>query len=274
MLSTLLAINWEPELRGILIVIIAVVVLPGSIYMILATNMGGRLGFLVALAGLAGWMFIMGAVWWSYGKGLLGSDPSWKPMNSQTILSDPLAINSVGILDKNVTVADGATPQAIADQFSGELVASNWESLDPSLPSFQQAAAAAGVMLEENGSLPAGGYKVVNVFNKGGERYPSFFDDKVDFLAFMHKPHYALVEVVPLVTQREEPGRAPASAIVDTARNHEYVYMIRDLGNKRQPAGMITIGSLLVFLVLCWLLHTRDRRVVANRSAKALPQKA
>ena len=48
-MSALLAIGWKPELRGILIVIIAVVVLCGSIYLILATNLGARLGFLVAL---------------------------------------------------------------------------------------------------------------------------------------------------------------------------------------------------------------------------------
>ena len=56
LVANLLAIAWEPELRGILIVIIAVVVLCGSIYMILATNLGARLGFLVALAGLTGWL--------------------------------------------------------------------------------------------------------------------------------------------------------------------------------------------------------------------------
>ena len=37
---SLLAIGWEPELRGLLTVIMGVVVLMGSIYMILATNIG------------------------------------------------------------------------------------------------------------------------------------------------------------------------------------------------------------------------------------------
>ncbi len=59
-MSALLAVNWEWELRGTLIVIISVGVLCGSLYLILGTNLGARLGFLVALAGLAGWMFLMG----------------------------------------------------------------------------------------------------------------------------------------------------------------------------------------------------------------------
>ena len=48
LLASVLAIGWEPELRGILIVIIAVAVLNGSIYLLLGTNLGARLGFLVA----------------------------------------------------------------------------------------------------------------------------------------------------------------------------------------------------------------------------------
>ena len=69
-LATVLAINWSPELRGILIVIIAVTVLMGSVYMILGTNLGARLGFIVALTGLAGWMLLMGILWSMYGIGI------------------------------------------------------------------------------------------------------------------------------------------------------------------------------------------------------------
>ncbi len=38
----------------------------GSIYLLLATNLGGRLGFLVALTGLFGWMIIHSMIWWIY----------------------------------------------------------------------------------------------------------------------------------------------------------------------------------------------------------------
>ncbi len=76
MLSTLLAVGWEPEIRGALVVIIGAVALMGSVYLILGTNMGARLGLLVALAGLFGWMATMGAVWWTYGIGLQGRQPT------------------------------------------------------------------------------------------------------------------------------------------------------------------------------------------------------
>jgi hypothetical protein len=115
---------------------------------------------------------------------------------------------------------------------------------------------------------------VVSVYDKGGARHPVFLDGRLDQLAFWHDAHYALVEIAPLVPQRTEPGRAPARAVIDTTRPHEYVYMIRDLGYKRRPAAIICISSLIIFLLLCWLLHRRDRVVADNRSAKALPAKA
>jgi len=273
-MSTLLAIGWMPELRGILTVIIAVFALCGSIYLILGTNLGARLGFLVVLSALAGWMFIMGAIWWTYGKGLLGDEPSWQPVAGRTVLQDPAALSNGGPLEATVVVPADAAPAEVAAVVSEQLQAEGWGQLDPSLPAFQQAGSAATVLIEATGAFKAGEFQVANVYTTGGEAYPSFLDGKIDFLAFKHEPYYAVVEVVPLVEQRTEPGRAPARPIVDTSQPHQYVYMIRDLGSKRQPAAYITIGSLIVFLMLCYLLHIRDRRVLENRSAKALPAKA
>ena len=271
-MSALLAIGWEPELRGILIVIISVGVLCGSIYLILGTNMGARLGFLVALAGLAGWMFIMGAVWWTYGKGLLGPDASWQAVGNNTVIREPGLLSDVGVVGAPIEVA-GTSPTSDAAEVSEQLQADGWLKLDSALPSYQQAGSAGTVLMEESGAYAAGEFVVVSVYDKGGERWPILWDGKIDFLAFFHDPHYSLVEVAPLVPQRTEPGRAPARAVIDTSRPHEYVYMIRDLGSKRVPAAIITISSLIIFLLLCWMLHTRDRRVEENRSAKALPAK-
>ncbi len=269
-MSAVLAIGWQPELRGILITIIALVTFCGSCYFLLSTNLGARLGFLVAFAALAGWMFLMGATWWSYGKGLLGPDASWSPISGRTVLTAGTIGNS-GALDAPVVVDGSADPTTAASAVDGQFVKEGWKKLDSSVPSYQQAGAAASVMIEEAGALNNGEFQVVNVFDKGGQRSPQLFDGKLDFLAFFHKPHYSVVEVAPLVKQRDEPGRAPAKPEIDTTRDHQYIYMIRDLGAKRKPAGFITVGSLAVFLMLCYLLHTRDRKVLANRAAKALP---
>ena len=110
----LLAINWEPELRGILIVIIAVSVLMGSIYLIIGSNMGARLGFMVLLAALAGWMFIMGSIWWSYGQGLKGTDPSWQPVAHQTVLRNPGVLEEVGVITSSLETTGDHSADALA----------------------------------------------------------------------------------------------------------------------------------------------------------------
>ena len=64
-LSSMFAgIAWDPHIRGALAVMVGVAVLCGSIYLLLGTNLGARLGLLVALAGLAGWLVIITLIWW------------------------------------------------------------------------------------------------------------------------------------------------------------------------------------------------------------------
>lgn len=77
-LNLIAGLGWEPEIRGALTVALASAVLMGSIWMILVTNTGIRLGSLIALAGFFGWMMIMGVIWWIYGIGYVGSLPSWE----------------------------------------------------------------------------------------------------------------------------------------------------------------------------------------------------
>ena len=200
--AAMLAINWFPEIKGILIVTVAVVVFMGSIYLILATNMGARLGFLVALAAIAGWFFLMGCVWWTYGKGFLGPAASWKPVANVSVLQD--------------------TDRAVRRQRSERVASrrppgprSRWPTRSPSTSSTRAGTSCCRRSRRTSrparrrrpcwrrpGAFDAGEFQVVNVFEKGGERSPTFFGGSVDFLAFWHKPHYALVEVAPLVPQR------------------------------------------------------------------------
>ncbi len=261
----LIAIGWEPELRGLLTVIIGTVILCGSVYMIMATNMGSRLAFLVALTGLAGWMVLMGLVWWIYGIGLRGNDPTWQPVAGATVLQDTDALRSGGALEVLPDIPDDATfdeeAELVADQFLEE----GYVVLDPASPAFGQAQASASVFFEEEEAFAAGQYAVTRVFDIGGERWPKI-GDSLDFVAFRHDPHYVVVEGRPFVQVREEAGRAPVSPQVDETRQAQYVYMIRDLGTRRQPAVVLTIGGGAIFLALCYLLHRRERILEENLS--------
>jgi hypothetical protein len=267
--ANLLAINWEPEIRGVLITVISISLFCGSIYLLLATNLGARLGFLVALTGLMGWMTLLGIIWMIYGIGLKGPDPSWQSVPGRTVLQDNDALFQAGVFDSRVDIPPDASFPEQADLVADEFHREGWTQLSEDDPSFSQASAAAGEFLEETGAFAAGEFQAQRVFDVGGERYPMIGD--FDLLAFFHKPHYAVVEVAPLVPVRTEPGRAPPPATVDDARQRQYVYMIRDLGARRQPAFVLTIGAGLIFLTGCWLLHRRERLVTENRSREVVP---
>jgi hypothetical protein len=268
MLSALLAVSWEPEIRGWIIVIISVVVLMGSTYLILGTNLGARLGFLVALTGLAGWMMSMAIIWAIYGIGLKGPEPTWHPSEPITIVRDGSLLNRTEIVEGSSDLK-GLSSADAAKKISDQLVAEGWESLAESNPQRGQAVASADEIIQnEAKEFAAGEYVAVAVYDKGGERFPKL-GDSLDFLAFKHKPRYAIVEIAALVPQRAEPGRAPARAQIDEAQPHRYVVMIRDLGAKRRPAFLIGFGSGLIFFLLCWLLHRREALLRKNLALKS-----
>jgi hypothetical protein len=50
--------------------------------------------------------------------------------------------------------------------------------------------------------------------------------------------------------------------------------MVRNLGAKRQPATVLTIGGGSIFLALSYLLHRRDRVMDENLAAAGTLEKA
>jgi hypothetical protein len=248
------------------------VILCGSVYGIMATNMGSRLAFLVALTALAGWMMLMGIVWAIYGIGLRGPDPSWQAVPGAGVLQDVNALGAAGVLNPNADVPDDATPTESAEIVRDTFIDQGWIVLDKASPAFGQAQASASELLIEEGAFAAGQFEIVEVFDIGGERYPKI-NDSLDFIAFFHTPHYVVAEAAPYVPVRTEPGRAPARPEIDENRQREYVYMVRDLGARRQPAIVLAIGGAAVFLALCYLLHRRDRILKSNLEQPLPPVK-
>ena len=257
-----LAVNWEPELRGIVIVAISVGVLIGGTYLVVGTNLGARLGFLVVLAGLFGWMATMGVIWWTYGIGLKGREPTWQPAEPVTIVREASLLQGSEILEQPLELSGEV--QGDSRKVSTALQSEGWLLLEESDPRRGQAVAASDEIIQQEAEeLVAGEYISLAVYDKGGDRWPKI-NESLDFIAFFHKPHFSLVEVAPVVPQRTEPGRAPARPVVDETQPRRYVHMIRDLGTKRQPAIFITIGSTIIFLLLCQILHKRDLNLQQN----------
>jgi hypothetical protein len=253
---SVLAVTWQPFLRGIVVVLIGFAVLCGSVYLLLATNLGARLGLLVALAGLFGWIATMSMVWWAYGIGLKGEDPTWKPV-----------LTAVGT---ELINARSGSVNGISLDANGTISGAGWAKLAEDNPGRGQAVAAADeILVNVAKQFKAGDYLAEAVYSKGGDRYPKI--GKFDFLAFKHEPHYSIVQVRPTVKIATEPGKAPPKATLDTSQPSRYVLMIRDLGNRRRPAAFIAIGSTIIFGTLCYWLHARDRRMQVNRSGALEP---
>jgi len=122
MTSLLASIDWDPFVRGLLIVIVAVLVLPGSVYLLLATNTGVRVGFLLAIAGLSGWFLIMGVVWAVFGIGVPGRTPGWKVQeiisgdvrNSTTLKDFPNAFDKLPPGNAELADAQSAADKLLA----------------------------------------------------------------------------------------------------------------------------------------------------------------
>ena len=253
--ATLLAISWQPEIRGISVVVIGAVVLMGSVYLILTTNLGSRLGFLVALAGLAAWLMLMGIFWWVYGIGLKGKDPTW--VGKEVIGTE---LTNAGSSVAHVEDISKATTDTRVD---------GWIRIAEDNAAFGQTVAAADDILQnQTETFKAGDYLPVAVYSKGGERFPKI-GNSFDFFAFFHRPHYAIVEVQPVIPTLSEPGRAPLPAQVDPSKPPTYVLMERDLGTHRQPAISLTVGAGLLFGLCCYTLHRRERTLRANLAEPA-----
>jgi len=252
------------------------VVWMGSIYLILGTNLGARLGFLVAFTALMGWMTVMGVMWWMYGIGLKGDVPEWTQVPGRTVIQEVDLLYQAGVLDEPIPVDSTTEAVIAASAVQSQLDSQGWDQVGESAPEFGQAVASAGVFLEEEGAFEPGEFEVTAVYEvdpPDESAYPKLGPNgEFDQLAFFHKPYYTLVEVAPYEELLVEEGRAPTAPQVDDTQQRQYVYMIRDLGSLREPSAYITIGSMLMFLVLCWLLHRRDRFVSENRARKALEQ--
>lgn len=247
-------IAWDPGLRGFLTVVVGVVVLMGSVYAILATNLGARLGFLVAFAGLFGWMAMMGVVWAVYGIGYKGTAGSWK-------------------VEEVVTSSSADDLQASRLAKAHDL--STWDKLpadDPDRGEAQAAASAAivkpaaGAEAEGEG-VPiyegARDFTVLDVYETGGKE-SNFLND---WLPGPHPPHYAVVQVQAVVPVEVPFGEAPPPPEPDPSAPVRSVVLVRDLGNLRLPAVLVAIGSGILFAISCNALHRRDKAVHAARAA-------
>lgn len=288
LLHTFAGIAWDPQLRGFLAVAVGVVILMGSVLLLLATNLGTRLGFMLASAAVFGWMAIMGGVWFVYGTiGMLGEAPHWEILETSYPGTQQAQLDEAHSLDTSELPPAEELNELSADDLAEiraelEATTGGWRLLPESNPSFGEAKAAVDEHFvehpdEELGIEAADDYIATYSFERGGKKRlpadPNRWDrikHKFETIAqITHPPRYAIIQVHPVIEQKAEPGKAPPTPVADEDKPTVSVIMQRDLGDVRFPGLMLMVFSGIMFAVLCVQLHRRDQRVAAVRAAGA-----
>ena len=242
-LDVLAALSWNPQVRGALYVVIAIMVLAGSAYLLLATNMGARLGFLLAAAGFFGWMTTQGAVWWVYAQGPVGRGPAWE-------------------VD---AVVEGGLGESRTEALEG--FPEGWEERDAVDPAVADAQATVDARLVGPRArfASADDYVFLYAGEKGGETYGPL--RLINFRPFnvFHEPHYLVVQVQKAVSTEAAAGQPPPEPVPDSSAQPVSVVLVRDLGTLRLNPAIVCLASGMIFGVICYQLHVRDKEAAARR---------
>ena len=300
MLHVVAGIAWDPQIRGFLAVLVGVVVLMGSVYLLLGTNLGARLGFLVAISAIFGWCTLMGVTWWVYGNiGMLGETPHWEV--------EEIVYQAGGTPEEGLALADLEkaheldtselpSPEELQELTDDEIAELEeeladqlgpWQLLPESNPAFGEAKATVDEHFvelpdEELGLEGAADYITVYSFETGGKedlpedpsRWDRITHEVKSTLTFEHPPRYAIIQVQPVVEQEAEPGQAPPTPEADEDAPVVSVIMSRDLGDVRMPGAVLTVVSGLLFLITLVMLHQRDLRGAQARGLLPGPAEA
>lgn len=247
----LAALTWDPQIRGALIFITAVVILAGSVFLLLSTNVGVRVGALLALAGLSGWMILLGLLW-SFKPsttGPQGRTPVWKV---------------TGVVTGS---AVGQTARPPLDTYPN-----GWKKLAESDAETAEVTTSAGEYLASDegssfGLTKSTDYIVDESRDKGGERTGPF--GALNFRPFnvFHDTHYAVVRVQPAIKVEAKPGEKPPEPQPDTSKEPLNILLVRDLGSRRLPLLLFTGANMIFFGVVLSVLHRRDKIAMAARGA-------
>lgn len=309
MIDLLAALSWDPGFRGILTVVVAVTILCGSVFLILATNNGVRLGFLLALTGFCGWLFVMGIIWSMYGIGYKGLAPTWKvvdvvrsePGSGEVVSSLPAAESlplpdelpdAVALRDKSAELLK-AYPADQRDPNLGDLATVDpalhaklneqvapWRLLETSNKYTGETQAVVAEALGPDGQnvfAAASDYVVIDSFLIGGKTARTDNSKlgrvvwKVRSAVNLRPPElYAAIQLQPVIPQETKPGQAPPTPIRDPKAPIYTVVMKRVDGHMiRRPQMTMTFLMGVTTGVLCFMLHRRDKLAQVQRAAVA-----
>jgi hypothetical protein len=237
---------WYPTILGFLVVIAGIGLFCGSIYVLLGTNLGARLGFLVAFTGLMGFMVVLTMLWittQSPLNTLKGSIPAWEVKEVVDDLPEAETAAARDIEEQGVKVdaVEAANVKAAVDEALVTKVPTATEEVEEGANEFAR--------FDEVTNFLA-----TNTYEVGGSD-PEFLN-----FEFTHKPEYAVVQFCEVEEVEVEFGRPPPEAECNpSSDNSGFVVLERNLGSLRFPPVVAFFASVLLFGLGLLALHWRER---------------
>ena len=173
---------WYPTILGVLVVVAGIGLFCGSIYVLLGTNLGARLGFLVAFTGLMGFLVILSLLWCTTASPLntiKGRIPQWKV---QEVVKSPekSKIDAVHGIQKKANRVDPTEAANVKAAVDAVLVPKEATPTAPLGPDDNEFAIHAFTDVTK--------YMILNTYEVGGSN-PQFWK-----LEFTHDPQYAVAQ--------------------------------------------------------------------------------
>jgi hypothetical protein len=225
--------------KGLLVVITGFVLLPGSVYMLLASNFGALKGYLIAATAFFGFLMMLSAVWLF---GIPGTTPLTGPKGTQPTfksftIDDPQASTYDAVRDFQGQAGNGwqAAPEGEVEAGSAQ------EKLKADLDTARQRAV----------------QDLITETNKKVENS----SDELDVTNLDAKTFYTIqdgTEVAAIVISPKAPPEDSGLKKPDFAPKTTFAY--RDPGNPYLPSILFLVGASVLFLVHMVLLGMAERR--------------
>ena len=252
---------WYPTILGVLVVVAGVVLFVGSTYLLLGTNLGAKLGFLVTFTGLAGFMMILTLLWTTSATPLTvlkGRVPQWKVVEVVPDIANA----------KTAAVRGAATKSNLASTTD----ASNVKSAVDAALITKVSTPTLEVTANDNRFAKFAqvtDYEVLQTFVVGGSN-PSFYKGE-----FTHATKYAVVQFCATAQQTQTFGLPPLPPECATGADASkgYVVLEYDLGSVRLPPFVAFVISAIAFGLGLLMLHWREKDLAEAKAAAEAAKK-
>jgi len=225
--------------KGFVVVVIAFVFLPGSVFMLLASNFGALKGYLIAATAFFGFLVMLSAVWLF---GIPGTTPLTGPKGTQPSF-------------KFFTINDAAagTYDSVRDFQGG--AGNGWQAAPAG--EVQEGSPEAALKAD----LDVARQTAVNDFKEETNKDVKDSSEELDVTNLDAKAFYTLqngTEVAAIVISPKTPASGSGLQRPDFAPKTIFAY--RDPGNPYLPSILFLIGAVVLFVIHMLLLGLVERR--------------